>query len=45
MSAWASIPWISVPWIVFFGGIAYMVWQGKKAKREYLRRERQKGAK
>jgi hypothetical protein len=30
---------IYLPWIVFLLGIAYMIWQGDKAKREYLRRK------
>jgi hypothetical protein len=30
---------IFLPWIVFFLGISYMIWQGTKAKKEYLRRK------
>ena len=32
---------IFLPWITFLLGIAYMIWQGDKAKREYLRRKAQ----
>jgi len=30
---------IYLPWIAFLLGIAWMIWQGDKAKREYLRRK------
>jgi hypothetical protein len=30
---------IALPWIAFLLGVAYMIWQGTKAKREYLRRK------
>jgi hypothetical protein len=30
---------IYLPWIVFLLGMAYMIWQGTKAKKEYLRRK------
>ena len=30
---------IYLPWIVFLLGIAWMIHQGDKAKREYLRRK------
>lgn len=30
---------IYLPWIAFLLGIAWMIWQGNKAKREYLRRK------
>ena len=32
---------IYLPWIVFLLGVAYMIWQGDKAKKEYLRRKNQ----
>ena len=30
---------IFLPWIAFLLGISYMIWQGTKAKKEYLRRK------
>ncbi len=30
---------IYLPWIAFLLGVAWMIWQGNKAKREYLRRK------
>jgi hypothetical protein len=30
---------IYMPWIVFIVGIASLIWQGNKAKEEYLRRK------
>jgi hypothetical protein len=30
---------IFLPWIAFFLGVAYMIWQGTKAKKEYLRQK------
>jgi hypothetical protein len=30
---------IFLPWIAFLLGIGYMIWQGTKAKKEYLRRK------
>lgn len=32
---------IYLPWIAFLVGIGWMIWQGTKAKREYLRRKAQ----
>jgi len=32
---------IYLPWIVFLLGVAYMIWQGDKAKKEYLRRKKE----
>jgi hypothetical protein len=30
---------IFLPWVAFLGGILWMIWQGNKAKKEYLRRK------
>jgi hypothetical protein len=30
---------IFLPWIAFLLSISYMIWQGTKAKKEYLRRK------
>jgi cytochrome c-type biogenesis protein CcmH/NrfF len=30
------LPWVA-PWVVFLLGMAWMIWQGTKAKQEYLR--------
>jgi len=30
---------IYLPWIAFILGIVWMIWQGNKAKREYVRRK------
>ncbi len=30
---------IFLPWIAFLLGVAYMIWQGTKAKKEYLRQK------
>lgn len=30
---------IYLPWVAFLLGIALMIWQGSKAKKEYLRRQ------
>lgn len=30
---------IYLPWLAFLGGIAWMIWQANKAKKEYLRRK------
>ncbi len=35
---------IYLPWIAFLLGIAWMIWQGNKAKREYLRRKAEERA-
>jgi hypothetical protein len=28
---------IFLPWVAFFTGVVYMIWQGNKAKKEYVR--------
>jgi len=30
---------IFLPWIAFLLGVSYMIWQGTKAKKEYLRQK------
>lgn len=33
---------IYLPWVAFFAAISWMIWQGFKAKKEYLRQRRER---